>query len=75
MKPGDLVKYRKMAESEEEERESRWDRIEDFRGIVLPGDPQEPRSHVRIMWNTGEIIIHLVPPYEEAHFEVIDDTR
>lgn len=71
MKPGDLIKYRMMSDDEGEEWESQWDRIESFRGIVLPPDPNQPTPHFRIMWNTGEIMIHLTPPYGKEHFEVI----
>ena len=76
MRAGDLVRYRNTSENEEEEWESQWDRIKDLRGIVLPRDPREPRSHIRIMWNTGEIMIHLIPPYDpQEHFEVISGSE
>jgi hypothetical protein len=70
MKPGDLVRYRKLRE--DDENETTWNRIKDLTGIVFSPDEDEREYHVRILWNTGEIHKHYIPPYDpELHFEVI----
>lgn len=74
MKPCDLVKYKRVLGINEEEHEERrsWMRIKDFVGILLPPDPLKTYPHLRILWNTGEIMLTPIPPYDpELHFEVI----
>lgn len=70
LRVGDLVKYRKL--DEEDENEPTWIRIRDLTGIVLPCDGEIRDSHIRILWNTCEIHVHFIPPYDpQEHFEVI----
>ncbi len=67
---GDLVKYRKL--DEENENESAWVRIQYLTGIVLPRNEEIQEPHILILWNTGEIHTHFIPPYDpQVHFKVI----
>lgn len=69
MKVGDYVRYTSLTGDDRLNEEER-NHVTNLRGIVLSKDEHEIKPHFRILWNTGEVLIHLAPPYEENHFEV-----
>ncbi len=74
LRVGDLIRYRKL--DEVDENESTWIRIKDLTGIVLPPGGEIYEPHIRILWNTCEIHVHFIPPYDpQEHFEVLSECR
>lgn len=74
MKPGDFIKYRLT--KDDEIRTPDWaEYLRTFRGVLLHPDPNDPNVHIRILWNTGEVMIAPIPPYDpDLDFEVIHES-